>query len=556
MLQNEKPKGEIDLFQPKLFTTLRTYSKAQFIRDLLAGIIVAIIAIPLSIALGIASGVSPKQGLITAFVGGVVVSLLGGSRVQIAGPTGAFVVIVYGIIQKYGMAGLRTATIMAGIMLILMGIFKMGDLIKFIPYPITTGFTSGIAVVIFSTQIKDFLGLPLESVPAEFLAKWGVYFEKMGQVNVGALAIGLLSVLLLIVLPKINSKIPAALIAVIVGTLTVKIFHLEVPTIFSQFGEISGSFQIEPLSMPSFLDIQLLFMPAVAIALLGGIESLLSAVVADGMIGGNHRANTELMAQGMANILSPIFGGIPVTGAIARTSANVKLGGRTPVAGLIHGVVVLIIMLLFMPYFGAVPMAVLAGILMVVAYNMGEWEIFMHIRKFPKSDALVFFTTFFLTVIFDLVIAIEVGMVLSAFLFMFRMANLSGTWAKDLSKVHEGEALRADDLLLEEQVMYYEIEGPFFFGAADKFIKAVKEISKMPQVILLNLTDALTIDATGYYALERFYETCKRSNTQIIFIGMNEEIRKRLEKYEFIQMAGPENFVPNLSVAREKMKRD
>jgi len=540
------------MFKPKLFTCLKTYSKAQLISDIIAGIIVAIIAIPLSVALGIASGVSPQQGLITAAIGGFIVSLLGGSRVQIAGPTGAFVVIVYGIVSEYGIEGLKIATMMAGIILVLMGLFKVGNLIKFIPYPITTGFTSGIAVVIFSTQIKDFLGLKISGVPADFIPKWKMYFSNLDSINLAALILGVVTILILVLLPKISPKIPAALIGIIVSTGMIYLFDLNVETIGSQFGVIDSHISIPSFSGFSFNKIQLLMMPAFVIAILGSVESLLSAVVADGMIGGNHRSNTELIAQGVGNFCSGLFGGVPVTGAIARTSANVKLGGRTPVAGIVHAIVVFLIMILFMPYFSYVPMATLAGILIVVSYNMGEWEMFTHLKKYPKSDIIVFLTTFLLTIIFDLVLAIEVGMVLSAFLFMMRMANISKTSFVDLEMHHTGDKMRfPKDSFSQKNIMYYEIEGPFFFGAADKFLQAIKQISKMPKVLIISLKDVPTIDATGYYALERFCENCERHKTKALFVGLNDELNNRLKKYGFIKNVGEECFLNNINEAKE-----
>ncbi|MCT4594133.1 MAG: SulP family inorganic anion transporter [Anaeromicrobium sp.] len=543
------------MFKPKIFTCLKSYSKEQFYRDIIAGIIVAIIAIPLSVALGIASGVGPEQGLITATIGGFLVSLLGGSRVQVAGPTGAFVVIVYGIIEKYGIEGLAIATIMGGIILVLMGIGKLGSLIKFIPYPITTGFTSGIALVIFSTQIKDFLGLDIKKVPSEFIEKWLVYIENFSYLNPQALSLGVLTICILVIVPRINKKIPGALVAIIITTFIANIFKLDVNTIGLQFGTIKSQ-GLHLRTMPIDLNtIQMLLMPAVAIALLGGVESLLSAVVADGMIGGNHRSNTELIGQGIANVFSGLLGGIPVTGAIARTSANVKLGGRTPVAGIVHALVVFIIMTFFMPLFSYVPMATLAGILIIVAYNMGEWHGFTNLHKYPKSDAFVFLITFLLTVIIDLIVAIEVGMVLASFLFMIRMSRISNTSLVVHSESNWGDELRIPkDKIFKEHVMYYEIEGPFFFGAADKFIQAIKVIHSMPKVLILSLKGVPTIDATGYYALEQFCNECLRSNTEPIFLGLNEELESRLSKYGFIESVGEHRFYKDLNEAKEYLK--
>ncbi|MBF8983219.1 STAS domain-containing protein [Lutibacter sp. B2] len=532
---------------PKLFTCMKDYSKEQFFKDLIAGIIVAIIALPLSIALGIASGVTPEKGIITAIIGGFFVSLLGGSRVQIGGPTGAFVVIILGIIQKYGLDGLIFATLMAGMILIFMGVFKLGSLVEFIPYPITTGFTSGIAIIIFSTQVKDFLGLNIENIPSEFIAKWMVYLKNLGQTNMQALMIGFLTILIIVLFPKINRKVPSTLIAIFVATLLAKGLNLEVSTIQTQFGEISGS--IPSIHFPTFdfSKIEELIIPAVAIAVLGSVESLLSAVVADGMIGGNHRSNMELVGQGVANIFSALFGGIPVTGAIARTAANVKNGARTPISGIVHSITLFFMMIILMPYVKYIPMASLAGILIVVSYNMGEWDEFKQLNKCPKSDALVFIVTFLLTIIFDLVVAIEVGMVLSAFLFMKRMANIT-----QFNYMLGEDNSSSDQLRLKEEfkissdIDFYEIIGPFFFGAADKFIKTVRSTHKMPKILVLDLKQVPIIDATGYSALCRLYEMCTKSNTRLVFMQMQEEPYKILENYGFVDLLGRERFCDNI----------
>ncbi len=413
------------MLKPKLFTTFKSYSKQQFIADATAGIIVGIVALPLAIAFGIASGVTPEKGIITAIIAGFIISFFGGSRVQIGGPTGAFIIIVYGIIQNYGTTGLAIATIMAGIILVIMGLVKFGSLIKFIPYPVIVGFTSGIALLIFSTQIKDFFGLTMAKVPTEFHEKWIAYFRVFSTVNYYVLGIALFALLIMIFWPKVTHRIPGSLVAIIITSIVVIVFKLPVDTIGSKFGEIPSN-----LPSPSFYEIDLtiiknLIGPATVIALLAAIESLLSAVVADGMIGGKHRSNMELIAQGLANIIVPIFGGIPATGAIARTATNIKNGGRTPVAGIIHAITLLLIMLFFGSYAKLIPMATLAAILIIVSYNMSEWHAFKSLLKSPKSDVAVLLTTFFLTVIFDLTIAIEIGMVLSVLLFMKRMAEVS-----------------------------------------------------------------------------------------------------------------------------------
>lgn len=542
------------MFKPKLFTCLRDYSLSQFLQDVISGIIVGIIALPLSIALGIASGVTPQVGLITAIIGGFFVSLLGGSRVQIGGPTGAFIVIVLGIINQYGVTGLTIATLLAGIILIVMGISKLGNLVKYIPYPITTGFTNGIAIVIFSTQIKDFFGFNLTKVPSEFIEKWGTYFSNIDKINVIATALGILTVLIIVLLPKVNDKIPAPLVAIIVVTLIAQYFKLDVTTIGSQFGEIKGEIPKIKFVAIDFQMIKTLIVPAFAIAILGSIESLLSAVVADGMIGGNHRSNTELIGQGVANVFSSLFGGIPVTGAIARTAANVKNGGRTPVAGIVHSVFLLITMLVFMQYFKYVPMAALAGILVVVSYNMGDWSEFKVLNKCPKSDAAVFLSTFILTVVFDLIIAIEIGLVLSVFLFMRRMSEISNTNMVDIKDI-ESDQLRNHLVNNKNDIMYYEISGPFFFGAADKFIQAIKSINTMPKVLMIDMGEVPVIDATGYYALERFANVCEKNNTKAVFINMNDKLYRTLDKYGFVDKIGRDNFCVDMEEATLKSEK-
>ncbi len=547
-------KGEVIVYKPKLLTCLKDYSVEQFLVDVTSGIIVGIIALPLSIALGIASGVSPQVGLTTAIVGGFFVSLLGGSRVQIGGPTGAFIILVLGIINEYGITGLTVATFMAGIILVLMGLFKIGNLIKFIPYPITTGFTNGIAVVIFSTQIKDFFGFKLDSIPSEFIEKWGTYLSNLDKVNPTSLFLGVLTVLIIVVLPKINERIPSPLAALIVVTLVVQGFGLDVTTIGSQFGEIKGGLPALNLVAVDLNLIKTLVVPAFTIALLGSIESLLSAVVADGMIGGNHRSNTELIGQGVANMFSSIFGGIPVTGAIARTAANVKNGGRTPVAGIVHSVFLLATMLLLMEYFKFVPMASLAGILLVVSYNMGDWEEFKTLNRCPKSDALVFLTTFIMTIVFDLTVAIEVGIVMAAFLFMRRMAEISGTNLVDLEERLDSDELRNNLKVGEGNLMYYEISGPFFFGAADKFIQAIKSINVMPRVLIIDLREVPIMDSTGFHALVTFYKVCERSGTRAIFVNLDDKLFKVLKKFGFIEMVGEENFCRDLAEATYRVR--
>jgi SulP family sulfate permease len=540
------------MFVPKIFTCLKTYSKDQFMKDFIAGIIVAIIALPLSIALAIASGVSPEKGIYTAIVGGFVVSLLGGSRVQIGGPTGAFVVIVFGIVEKYGIDGLIVSTILAGFFLIIMGVLKFGGMLKFIPYPITTGFTSGIAVIIFSTQIKDFFGLTMKTVPSEFIPKWIAYFNTLSTINMQSLVVGVLSLLIIIFWPKINKKIPGTLVAIILTTVITLLFNLNIETIGSRFGDIPSALPSISLPHTSFSMIKELMLPALTIAILGGIESLLSAVVADGMIGGSHRSNMELVGQGIANICSGLVGGIPVTGAIARTAANVKNGGRTPVAGIVHALSLLIILLIFMPYVKLIPMSSLASILIIVSYNMGEWESFQRIFKAPKSDALVLLVTFSLTIFFDLVIAIGIGLLLASLLFMKRMADVTDV-RYILDEYEDEDHLELiDSIKTPENVSVYEINGPFFFGAADKFMHAVREIGIPTKILIIKMSNVPAMDSTGHHALEMLYDLCKKHHTQLIMLNVQEQPTTLLSKYGFIDMIGKDNLCTNVEDAIER----
>lgn len=533
------------MFIPKLFTCLKNYSKEQFIKDVTAGIIVAIIAFPLAIALAISSGVSPEKGLHTAIIGGFIISLLGGSRVQIGGPTGAFIVIVFGIIQKFGLDGLIVATLIAGIFLLIMGFFKFGSMIKYIPYPITTGFTSGIAITIFSTQIKDFLGLTMDKVPSEFAPKWIAYFKSMNTINYKSLLVGGLSLAIIIFWPKINKKIPGTLIAIIGATVLTSVLHIDIETIGSRFGSISAALPTISIPNVNLNMIKELLVPGLTIAILAGVESLLSAVVADGMIGGKHRSNMELVAQGAGNICSALFGGIPVTGAIARTAANVKNGGRTPVAGIVHSVVLLIIMMLFLPYMKLVPMTCLAAILIMVSYNMGEWEAFKRLAKAPKSDAIVFLVTFFLTIFMDLVIAIGVGIVLSSFLFMRRMSDVTDIKCV-LDASEDDDTLELyNDLKVSKDISFYEINGPFFFGAADKFVNVVREMSFASKVLILRMSHVPAMDASAYHALDMLYDMCKKNNTMLILSELQEQPYSMLKKYGFVDLIGEENFCEN-----------
>jgi SulP family sulfate permease len=547
----------MSLLKPKLLTTLKNYNKKQFIADATAGVIVGIVALPLAIAFGIASGVTPEKGIITAIIAGFIISALGGSRVQIGGPTGAFIIIVYGIVQQYGYTGLAIATIMSGVILVIMGVARFGSLIKFIPYPVVVGFTSGIALLIFSTQIKDFFGLQIKNVPAEFHEKWIVYFQNFSTINFYVFGIAALALLIMIFWPKVTHRIPGSLIAIIVTTLIVIIFKLPVDTIGSRFGEIPSNLPAPHGFELSLSVIRNLIGPATVIAILAAIESLLSAVVADGMIGGKHRSNMELIAQGIANIASPIFGGIPATGAIARTATNIKNGGRTPVAGVIHSITLLLIMLFFGNYARLIPMATLAAILVIVAYNMSEWHEFVSLMKSPKSDIVVLLTTFFLTVIFDLTIAIEIGMVLSVLLFMKRMAEVSNVSV--VTRELEDEEEQPDPNSLDRKsipkgVEVFEINGPFFFGAAKKFKEQMEIVEDPPKVRIIRMRNVPAIDATGLQTLKDFYYDAKKNNTHIILSGVHTQPLYAMTQAGIFDLYGEKNIHGNIDDALDRAR--
>ncbi len=544
-------------FRPKLLTTLKNYNKNQFFADSTAGVIVGIVALPLAIAFGIASGVTPEKGIITAIIAGFLISALGGSRVQIGGPTGAFIIIVYGIIQNYGMAGLTVATIMAGIILVIMGIFKFGSAIKFIPYPVVVGFTSGIALLIFSTQIKDFFGLTISKVPAEFHEKWITYFHTFSSINYYAFGIAALALLIMIFWPKVTHKIPGSLVALILTTLIVQFFNFPVETIGSKFGEIPSN-----LPSPKLFEINLgiiknLIGPATTIAILAAIESLLSAVVADGMIGGKHRSNMELIAQGIANIVTPIFGGIPATGAIARTATNIKNGGRTPIAGIIHALTLFLIMLFFGNLAKLIPMATLASILIIVAYNMSEWHSFKALLKSPHSDVVVLLTTFFLTVIFDLTIAIEIGMILAAFLFMKRMAEVTNIGMVTREFEDEEEKLdpnAIDKKQIPKDVEVFEINGPFFFGAASKFKDQIRDVQRPPKVRIIRMRNVPAIDATGLETIRSFYVDSQKEGIKTILSGVHAQPLFAMTQAGILDLFGEENILGNIDDALDRSR--
>lgn len=547
----------MSILKPKLFTTLKRYNKKQFISDATAGVIVGIVALPLAIAFGIASGVTPEKGIITAIVAGFIISFLGGSRVQIGGPTGAFIIIVYGIIQQYGTTGLAIATVMAGFILIFMGLAKFGSLIKFIPYPVVVGFTSGISLLIFSTQIKDFFGLSIAEVPSEFHEKWILYFQNFSTINYYVFGIALLSLIILIFWPKVTHRIPGSLIAIIISTIIVQYFNLPVDTIGSRFGEIPSNLPSPSLLEFHLSDIKNLIAPATTIALLAAIESLLSAVVADGMIGGKHRSNMELIAQGVANIASPLFGGIPATGAIARTATNIKNGGRTPVAGIIHSITLLLIMLFFGSYAKLIPMATLAAILVIVSYNMSEWHAFKSLLKSPRSDVIVLLTTFFLTVIFDLTIAIEIGMILAVLLFMKRMAEVSNI--SIITRELEDEEEKADPNSIEKRIVpegveVFEINGPFFFGAATKFKEQLKIVENPPKILIIRMRNVPAIDATGLQILRELYYDSKKNGTHLILSGVHTQPLYAMTQAGIFDLYGEENIHGNIDDALDRAR--
>ncbi len=545
------------MYAPKLLATLRGYTRAQFFADVGAGVIVGIVALPLAIAFAIASGVTPDRGLYTAIIAGFLISALGGSRVQIGGPTGAFVVIVYAIVQRYGIDGLTVATIMAGVILIVLGVLKLGSTIRFIPFPIITGFTSGIAVIIFSGEIKDLLGLRMSDVPANFLEKWLAYGQHLSSINPSAAAVSAGTIVILVLWPAVSRRIPGPLIALLAATAIVQIFHLPVETIGSRFGAIRASFPPFRIPAVTIRTVTDLAQPAIAIALLGGIESLLSAVVADGMIGGEHRPDTELIAQGIANVVTPLFGGIPATGAIARTATNAKNGGRTPVAGLTHAVTLLAITIFVGRWAALVPMACLAGILTIVCYHMSEWRTFRAELRSPRSDVAVLLVTFGLTVVVSLVVAIEVGMVMAAFLFMRRMAEVAGVSVSPNDAVgHTNDAVHVADITNAERaagrgVAVYEIHGPLFFGAATTFKQALSDIAKRPRVIILRMGRVPAIDATGLRTLADIVHRFRREGTLVILTELHAQPRQALERSPVADDVGPENIAPSLAAGVE-----
>lgn len=544
--------------KPQLLTSLKTYNRQTLTADIMAGIIVGIVALPLAIAFGIASGVTPEKGIITAIISGFIISLLGGSKVQIGGPTGAFIVIIYGIIQKYGIEGLMIATVMAGVFLLLFGLLKLGTIIKYIPYPIVVGFTSGIAVTIFTTQIKDLFGLTIESVPSDFIEKWGCYISHFSTADLWCSIVGILSVVIIALTPKVSKKIPGSLVAIIVMTVAALILKnfFGVTTIETIGDRFSVSSAIPDAHMPAMTwdTIKSLVAPALTIAVLGAIESLLSATVADGVIGAHHNSNTELVAQGLANIASPIFGGIPATGAIARTMTNINNGGKTPVSGIVHAIVLLLIFLFFMPLAKYIPMACLAGVLVIVSYGMSGWRSFLALMKNPKSDVTVLLITFFLTIIFDLTVAIEVGLIIACLLFMKRVSEITDVKAVTDEINEESDMIKdnAEHLTIPEGVEVYEINGPYFFGAGNKFEEVMAAFGDRPKVRIIRMRKVPFVDSTGIHNLTNLCEMSHNEGIEVVLSGVCEKVHKQLEKARFYDILGNKNICSHINLALER----
>ncbi len=544
--------------KPQLLTSLKTYNRQTLTADIMAGIIVGIVALPLAIAFGIASGVTPEKGIITAIISGFIISLLGGSKVQIGGPTGAFIVIIYGIIQKYGIEGLMIATVMAGVFLLLFGLLKLGTIIKYIPYPIVVGFTSGIAVTIFTTQIKDLFGLTIESVPSDFIEKWGCYISHFSTADLWCSIVGILSVVIIALTPKVSKKIPGSLVAIIVMTVAALIMknYFGVTTIETIGDRFSVSSAIPDAQIPAMTweTIKSLVAPAMTIAVLGAIESLLSATVADGVIGARHNSNTELVAQGLANIASPIFGGIPATGAIARTMTNINNGGKTPVSGIVHAIVLLLIFLFFMPLAKYIPMACLAGVLVIVSYGMSGWRSFLALMKNPKSDVTVLLITFFLTIIFDLTVAIEVGLIIACLLFMKRVSEITDVKAVTDEINEESDMIKdnAEHLTIPEGVEVYEINGPYFFGAGNKFEEVMAAFGDRPKVRIIRMRKVPFVDSTGIHNLTNLCEMSHNEGIEVVLSGVCEKVHKQLEKARFYDILGNKNICSHINLALER----
>ena len=551
-------------FKPEFFNCIKKYDKKTFTSDLMAGLIVGIVALPLAIAFAIASGVTPEKGIITAIIAGFIISFLGGSKVQIGGPTGAFIVIVYGVVQTYGLSGLAIATVLAGVMLVLLGVFKLGAVIKFIPYPVVVGFTSGIALTIFSTQIPDALGLSFggESVPGDFIGKWILYFKHITTVNWWNAGVTLVSVLIIAMMPRFSRKIPGSLVAIIIVTVAVYLLKTFagvdcIDTIGDRFS-ISASLPKAEMPALDWEAVKNLFPIAITIAALGAIESLLSATVADGMISARHNSNTELIALGIANIVTPIFGGIPATGAIARTMTNINNGGRTPVAGIVHAVVLLLILLFLMPLARFIPMACLAGVLIVVAYNMSGWRTFKALLSNPKSDVFVLLLTFFLTVIFDLTVAISAGLILACVLFIRRVMETTEISVLkneiDVNAETDFET-KEENLIIPKGVEVYEINGPYFFGVATRFEEMMSGKSKKTKVRIIRMRKVPFVDSTGIHNLSNLCRMSQKNNIPVVLSGVNEKVHRTLQASGFYTLVGEDNICPNINVALERARK-
>lgn len=548
-------------YYPPFLKTIKNYQRSTFMSDLMAGLIVGIVALPLAIAFGIASGVSPEKGIVTAIVAGFLISVFGGSKVQIGGPTGAFIVIVYGIIQQYGFSGLMIATMMAGVFLVLLGMFKLGTIIKYIPYPIVVGFTAGIAVTIFTTQMKDLFGLEMAKVPADFVEKWIAYFQVADTINWASVVVGVLSILIIVVTPRFSKKIPGSLIAIVV--LTVGVWLLKTYAGVNSIETIGDHFTIKAMlpeaQVPAITweVVKSLVAPAITIAVLGAIESLLSATVADGASGDKHDSNAELVGQGIANIITPLFGGIPATGAIARTMTNINNGGRTPMAGIVHAVVLLLIFLFLMPLAQYIPMACLAGVLIVVSYGMSGWRTFKALMKSPKSDVIVLLITFFLTVVFDLTIAIEVGLVIACLLFMKRMTEATDVHVildeidpNEDTDIHHVE----ENLIIPKGVEVYEINGPYFFGAGNKFEEIMALVGERPKVRIIRMRKVPFVDSTGIHNLTVLCEMSRKEGIRIVLSGVIPKVHETLRKAGFNDLVGEENICSHIDIALEKAR--
>ena len=547
-------------FYPRLLSTIKHYDKKTLSADIMAGIIVGIVALPLAIAFAIASGVTPEKGIITAVVAGLIISVFGGSKVQIGGPTGAFIIIIYGIIQQYGIEGLTIATLMAGAFLVLFGLLRLGTIIKYIPYPIIVGFTSGIAVTIFTTQIKDLFGLQITNIPSDFIEKWGAYAQNINTIDIWSALIGILSVIIIAIMPRFSKKIPGSLVAIIVMTILALVLKntlgiTSIETIGDRFA-ISNQLPDAQVPQMSWETIKGLVSPALTIAILGAIESLLSATVADGVIGDHHDSNTELMAQGLANIAAPLFGGIPATGAIARTMTNINNGGKTPISGIVHAVVLLLIFLFLMPLAQYIPMACLAGVLVIVSYGMSGWRSFKELMKNPKSDVAVLLITFFLTIIFDLTIAIEVGLIIACLLFMKRMAETTDVKVI-MDEIDPNDELditkgNLEHLTIPKGVEVYEINGPYFFGAGNRFEEIMATLGDRPRVRVIRMRKVPFVDSTGIHNLTNLCIMSQKEGIQIVLSGVNSTVRSTLEKSGFNELVGENNICSHINLALKR----